>query len=206
MENEKLKTGTTNVAVVCKDCIIMGADRRITAGNLIMGKDYPKIYPITDNMVITISGVVSDVQLLTKHLRADIKLKHIRTNRAPTVKEIANLMATWNYSMLRSSYAIGGYLLGGFDKTANLFSIMPDGALKSHKDYAASGSGSIFCYGVLETNYKEHMTEAEGIKLVEDSLNAAMQRDSASGNGIDIYVISKDGAKQVVSKVVNARA
>jgi len=204
-EQEKLSTGTTTIGLVCKDCVVMAADRRITAGNMIMMKNYQKIKPVSDNMVLTVAGVVSDVQLVTKYLRSETKLKAIRSGRKILLKEAANLLSTWSYSMLRGSYAIGHYLLGGFDKTGGIYDINPDGALTLHEDYVVSGSGSVFAMGVLETLYKPGLTEEEGIQVVTKAIDAAMQRDSASGNGFDIYVASQDAVRHVVSKEINTK-
>lgn len=204
-EQEKLSTGTTTVGLVAKDCVVMAADRRITAGNYIMAKDFQKIWTVADHLVLTVSGVVSDVQLVSKYLRSEMKLKEIRSGRQATLKEAANLLSSWCYSMLRNSYAIGHYLLGGYDKKGRVYDISPDGALKEHNDYIMSGSGSVFAAGVFETLYKPGLSEEEGIVLVTKALNAALQRDSASGNGYDIFVIDKDGARHVVSREINTR-
>lgn len=204
-EQEKLSTGTTTVGLVAKDCVVMGADRRVTAGNYIMAKDFRKIWPVTDNMVLTVSGVVSDVQLVSKYLRSELKLKQIRAGRKPTLKEAANLLATWAYSMLRGSHAIGHYLLGGFGKTGSVYDISPDGALKEHTDYVVSGSGSVFAVGVFETLYEPELSEEDAVKLVTKAMNAALQRDSASGNGFDIFVIDKNSTRHVVSKEINTK-
>lgn len=205
MAEEKLSTGTTTIAVVCKDCVVMGADRRVTAGNYIMAKDFRKIWPVSENLVVTVAGVVSDVQLVSKYLRSELKLKQIRTGRLPTLKETANLLSTWCYSMLRGSYAIGHYLLGGYDKEPGVYDISPDGALKHHDDYVASGSGSLFAIGVLENDYKEGLSEQEGLALIAKALNASVNRDSASGSGFDIYVINKDGARHVHGKELKTK-
>ena len=43
MENENImKTGTTTVGIVCKDGIILAADKRATAGTLIATKNTQK--------------------------------------------------------------------------------------------------------------------------------------------------------------------
>jgi len=203
-QEERLKTGTTTVGVVCKDCVVMGADRRVTAGTFVAAKDYEKISPVAKHMVLTISGVVSDVQLVIKYLKAELRLKKIRSGRDATLKEAGNLLATWNYNLLRSQYSIGHFLLGGVDgKSRGIYDISPDGALKLHDKFVASGSGSVFSYGVLETEYKEGIGEEDGVKLVLRALNAALQRDAATGNGVDIYVITKDGARKAVSKEIN---
>ena len=68
------------------------------------------------------------------------------------------------------------------------------------EDYVASGSGSIVVYGILEAMYKKDISTKEGIDLVLKAINAAMQRDSASGNGIRIYVVNKESVKKVFDK------
>ncbi|MEM4398102.1 MAG: proteasome subunit beta, partial [Candidatus Woesearchaeota archaeon] len=67
---EIMKTGTTTVAIVAKDCIVLAADKRATAGNFIAGKKMDKILQVDDKMVITTAGSVSDIQLIVKLIKA----------------------------------------------------------------------------------------------------------------------------------------
>ena len=53
---------------------------------------------------------------------------------------------------------------------------------------------------MLETLYKKGMSVDEGVKLAVKAVNAAIQRDTASGNGIDVLAITSDGAKFVLEK------
>jgi proteasome beta subunit len=53
-------------------------------------------------------------------------------------------------------------------------------------------------YGVLEDNFTEGMSRIEALKLAARALYASGQRDAASGNGMDLAVITaKDGYQQV---------
>ena len=60
-------------------------------------------------------------------------------------------------------------------------------------------------FGVLETLYKKGITVDEGAKLAVKGINAAVQRDIASGNGIDVVTITKDGIKKVFSREIDTR-
>ena len=116
MVETELKTGTTTVALTCKDGIVLAADKRATAGYLISFKKFDKIMNITDNIAVTVAGTVSDVQLLTKYIRAELRLKKIRTHRDNTVKEATNLLATLVYNNIRKLSLIPGvchFLVGG---------------------------------------------------------------------------------------------
>jgi len=53
--------------------------------------------------------------------------------------------------------------------------------------------------------YKKGLSVEEGVKLAAKGINAAVQRDIASGNGIDIVTITKDGVKKVFSKVLEMK-
>lgn len=209
-EDDVLKTGTTTVGIMCKDCVVLAADKRATSGNFIASKKVDKVVPINERMALTTSGVVSDIQLLIKILKAELKLKSIRVDREPSVKEAANLMTNIIYSNIRKFSAIPGithFLLGGADADAlQLYDLFADGSITEVDDFVASGSGSELAYGVLEANYRKDLTEAEGVELAVKAINAAIQRDSASGEGIDVYVINKAGVKKAAQKKVNTRA
>jgi len=206
MVEKELKTGTTTVALVCKDGIILAADKRATSGNLISYKKFDKIISITDKVAVTVAGTVSDVQLLTKLIRAELKLKNIRTGRESGVKEAASLLANMVYNNIRKLSLIPGishFLVGGVDYSGfHLFDLAPDGSIVEVDDFVSSGSGSVMAYGVLETLYKKGLSVEEGVKLAVKCVNAAFQRDSASGDGIDIVTITKDGLKKALTKEI----
>ena len=63
---EQLKTGTTTVGIVCKDGIVLAADKRATAGTMIVDKRADKVHIINDDFAVTWAGTVSDAQLVTK--------------------------------------------------------------------------------------------------------------------------------------------
>ncbi|MFP4523661.1 MAG: proteasome subunit beta [Candidatus Woesearchaeota archaeon] len=206
MTENTLKTGTTTVGLRCKDCVVMAADMRATAGYLIANKNIEKVFALTDNIAITIAGSVSAIQVITKYLRSEIKLRMLRSGREFLVKEVASLLRNWVYSMIRHSGGmdVSHFLIGGSDREGVwLYDLFPDGSLTLLEDYATSGSGSSYVYGVLESNYKPDLSEQDGVDLAIKSIDAALQRDIASGNGLNVYVVDKNGARKVATKRVN---
>src|SRR3990167_4974469 len=169
MEDKELKTGTTTVGLVCKDGIVLAADKRATSGYLISWKKFDKIMPITSNIAVTVAGTVSDVQLLVKYLKAELKLKDLRTGRETTVKEGASLLANFVYNNIRKFSIIPGishFIIGGKDSSGfHLYDLSPDGSIVEVDDYISSGSGSVMAFGVLETLYKKGLSVEEGVKL-----------------------------------------
>ena len=208
-DKDLMKTGTTTLALLCKDGVVMGADKRATSGYIVAHKKFDKIINITDSIAVTVAGTVSDVQLLAKYIKAELKLKQIRTERESSVKEAANLLAMLVYNNIRKLSLIPGishFIVCGKDKLGfHIYDLSPDGSIADIDDYITSGSGSVMVYGVLETLYKKNMSVDEGVKLAVKAINAAVQRDIASGNGIDIVSITKDGIKKVLSKTVDIK-
>jgi len=208
-EHELLKTGTTTLGIVCKDGIVLAADKRATAGYLIAQSDVDKIQNITDKIAVTMAGTVSDAQLIIRLMESEIRLKQMRTGNGISVKEAANLMARMVYGNIRKMSMIPGishFLMGGIDNTGYyLYDIYPDGALSLCKNFVSSGSGSVMAYGVLESHYKPNLSINEGIQIAAKAINAAVKRDIASGDGMDIFTINADGAKKVLTREWNIK-
>ena len=204
-----LKTGTTTLGLICKDGIILAADRRATAGYLIANKKTQKIIPITDKIAVTIAGTASDAQLLARYVESELKLKMMRTKREVTVREAANLTARFTYNNIRRPSMIPGvahFIVGGADATGfYIYDVFPDGSISEVDDFISSGSGSVMVYGVLETLFKKDMTIDEAKSLAIKCINASIQRDIASGNGIDIIAIREDGIKQIFDKTIKSK-
>jgi len=209
LKDSILKTGTTILGIVCKDGVVMAADRQATGGHsIVLDKRAEKVLQINDYLVISGCGVSSDIHRVPKLLVAELKLKELRSKSRPSVKHAASLLANINYSGIRQPSMIpqqAGFLLAGFneDETTALFNVMPDGAIMEIKDYDASvGSGMPYVLGLLERQYKKNPTIQEGIELAKEALKSSTQRDIGSGYGIDIFTITKDGIKKVVEQTI----
>ena len=55
--------------------------------------------------------------------------------------------------------------------------------------------------GVLDPQFKKGMTEQEALDLAVKAIRSASMRDSASGDGIDILLINKDGTKETAETI-----
>jgi len=210
LKNSVLKTGTTVLGIVCKDGIVMGADRRVTAGHLVMSKKERKVKQITDYLVMSWTGGAADAFLSEKVIAAELRLKELKTKMRPTVKESAHLIGMMFYRNIRTPSMIPhivGTLVGGYneDGTFELYTIEPAGGVYKVEDYDANfSSGMPFVLGYLERQYNKNVTIKEGVELALESLKSSTQRDVGSGNGIDIFTINKDGIKHAVSQEITA--
>jgi proteasome beta subunit len=197
----ELKTGTTIVAIKAKDGVVVASDRRAVLLTYIASRDFPKIYKITDNVVIAAAGVASDFQFLAKILSANMKLKELRSGKNVTAKEVANFLSTLMYSHKMFPYLVEVVIAGKNNGGYGIYSLDPAGGINEEKDFCAYGSGMMFALGVLESNYKKDITVKAAKELAKQAILAAIQRDTGSGDGIEIVTITKDGVKQELIKL-----
>jgi proteasome beta subunit len=208
LKNSILKTGTTILGIVCKDGIVMAADRQSTAGNIVMNKNSKKIKVLNDYLVVASTGVVSDIQRTFKILAAELRLKNLKSKSRPTIRQSANLLSTITYAQVRQPSMVPsmvGTLLGGFDEDGSfsLYTVEPAGSVIKVEDYDANfGSGMPYVLGLLERQYKKDLTLKEGVELAKEALKSSTQRDVGSGYGIDIFTITKEGIEIVVEQEI----
>ena len=206
-----LRTGTSLVGIVCKGGIVMAGDRKSTlGGQIVANKNAVKAVQLNDYLVTSGTGVSSDIDMVKKLIKAELKLKELRDKKRPSVKEAANLIAMMAYRNIRQPSMvpfIAGTMVGGFneDGTTELYSIYPDGAINLIEDYTANvSSGMPYILGLLERQYKKDLTIKEGVELAIEAIKASSERDTASGFGVDVFTITKEGIKQVVKQKAEA--
>jgi proteasome beta subunit len=204
MENQ-FKKGTTTVGIICNDCVVIGADKRASMGFLIANKNVDKIIPITDKIAMSIAGMAADGQKLAKYLKAEMELYEMSTGIPPSLTVAANLLSNIVFSKAKSfiPYFVQLILAGKDDDEFSLYSLDMGGTNIKEQDYTSTGSGSPIAFGVLENSYKSGMSEEEGITLIVKALDAAMKRDMASGDGMSVFVINKDGTKKITQEQIN---
>ena len=196
MKEDELKKGTTTLGMVCKDGVILGTERRATMGTLIAHKTTQKLFKIDENLGLTVAGLVGDAQVLARYLSAEVELYKLKRDMEMSVKAASTLMANILSGRRYFPYWVA-LIIGGVDiDGGHVYSL--DAAGGSIEDqYVTTGSGSPYVYGVLEDNYKEDLSTTEGVNLAIRALSAAMRRDAASGDGIDIAIITKKAFKQL---------
>ncbi len=191
----ELKTGTTTVGLIAKDCVVLASDQRATMGFLIANKTAKKIFKITNRIGATIAGSVADAQSIMDLLSAEAKLFEIQRGRPIRVKALTRLLSNIMFQG-RGLYMLQ-CVVGGFDDegaqvyfTDYVGSVIPD-------KFVSTGSGSPVALGVLEVGYKDDLPKKKAIELGVRAVAAAIERDAASGNSILVSVIDKDGYQEI---------
>lgn len=193
---EARKTGTTTLGLVCKDAVIVAADKKATLGYMVESKETRKVYPLDKHIALTTAGYAGDSEAIVRMLKAQFKL--YKLERGPiTLKAASTLLA----NILQGNKYFPYYvqlILAGYDTEPHVYSVDMAGAVAGYEKFFSTGSGSPFVYGVLESAFKENMSVEDGIALAVKAISAAVQRDIASGGkGMIVAVIDKNGYREL---------
>ena len=209
INSKVLKTGTVTLGLVCKDGVVLGADRRVSYAGQGGGVSYfadrlKKIVHINERIIATIAGGAADAKRIASMIKAEFRLKELRTNEQISVEEAANFLANIVYRTIRTPSMIPSithFLVAGYDDSGcHLFDIGPDGHIKHTQTYASSGAGIVQADPILDSEYRTGMSLNEGVELVKKCIIASSGREPSVGAGMDIYKITKNSVNQDVKQ------
>ncbi|MBU7043907.1 MAG: archaeal proteasome endopeptidase complex subunit beta [Theionarchaea archaeon] len=192
--------GTTTVALVGKDGVVLASDKRASMGYAVAHKNAQKIFQLSDIVGATGAGSVGDIQNFVNLLKVESNLYRIKTNQELSVKSFATLASRILFGYRAFPY-LALFIIGGYDKNPTAYSLDPFGGMTEDK-FIATGSGMQVAQGILEDQYKETMSLDEMKKLAVRCIKAATERDLATGDGISMAVITKDGYKELTPKEI----
>ena len=113
------------------------------------------------------------------------------------------MMAYRNIRTPSMIMSVVGMLVGGVnpDGTVELYTVEPAGGVDKVEEYDANfSSGMPYILGLLERQFKPGMPVKEAIELAKECIKSSIERDTGSGNGIDVFSITSSGVKHEVSE------
>ena len=182
--------GATAIGAMYADGVVLAGDRRASYGTFILSKNARKVFRVTDTIGLTSAGMISDTQTILREAKYGANMFKLQTNREMNAKALAKLISNILFAN-RLAPLLTQIIVGGFDKGEKSIVVMDAlGSIVEDK-YAAAGSGSELSLGILEATYKDDMSYEDMKSLVLRTVRSTLERDSASGNGIDMLFISK---------------
>ena len=186
--------GATAVGITYQDGIVLAAEKRISYGNFVVNKNTKKIFTITDQVASACAGMVVDMQVLTRQVGALAKIRKFETRRDMATNSVAKLMSVIMFER-RYFPLLTQVIVGGVQTTPEIYTLDPLGSLLPD-NYAAVGTGAEMALGIMDAEYKKNMSEDTSKKLAIKAVKSSIQRDSASGDGIDVLMITKKGIEE----------
>ena len=191
--------GATAVGITYNGGLVLASERRIAYGNFVVSKTTKKTFVITSHVGAACAGLVADMQILSLQVSALAKIRKMEIKRDVPPNTIAKMMSNMMYER-RFFPLLTQVIVGGLVGSPVIFTLDPLGSVLPD-DYAAVGTGAEMALGILDQQYKKELNEAEATDLAVKSIRAAIMRDSASGDNIDVLVIDKNGIKETTKNI-----
>ncbi|MGA1974320.1 MAG: proteasome subunit beta [Conexivisphaerales archaeon] len=192
--SEFMIPGATAVGLVFDGGVVLAAEKRFTYGNFIMSKTGKKVFMLSSNTGAAFAGMIGDMQVLARNMQSLIRLREMETRRKMTPNSVAKLMSVVMYNRRMAPF-LNQVILAGVDTSPSIYILDALGSVIPDK-YAVVGSGTEIAIGVVESEYVDGLDEEKAKQLAIKSIKAASQRDAASGDGVDLIVISSSGIKE----------
>jgi proteasome beta subunit len=187
--------GATAVGITYDNGVLLASEKRVSYGNFVVNKNTKKTFAVTDHVGAACAGMVADMQVLVRQVSALSKIRRLETRRDVQPNSIAKLMSVImferRYFPLLTQVIVGGITTN----KPEIYTLDPLGSVLPDR-YAAVGTGAEMALGVMDADFSENLDEEKATSLALRAIRSSIQRDSASGDGIDLLIINKDGNKE----------
>ena len=183
--------GATVVGISTEDGVVLGAEKRITYGTFVVSKTGKKVFKISDSVGAGCAGLVADMQVLMREIAAYVKLLEFDLRRPVPPNSVAKLMSVIMFERRYFPF-LTQVIVAGVDGKPTVYVLDPLGSVIPD-EYAAVGSGAETAIGIIEAAYSREMSLKDAKELAVKSIKSAIQRDAASGDGVDLITITKKG-------------
>jgi proteasome alpha subunit len=173
-----VKLGNTAVGIVCKDGVLLVADKRVVE-KLIVSKSIEKVFQVDEHIGATAAGILSDGRILIERAQV-IAQQHRVTFDEPIepetlVKEISNVKQ--QFTQYGGARPFGVSLLFiGVDEEPCLFVTDPTGIFFKYKA-TAIGEFDMEVKDILDKQYRDGINVQEGLKLAVSALKKVLGKD-----------------------------
>lgn len=186
--------GATVVGISYNNGVILAAEKRVSFGNFVVNKNIKKTFSVTDQVGAACAGMVADMQILVRQVEALSKIRRLETRRSVPPNSVAKLMSVIMFER-RYFPLLTQVIVGGIDAKPEIYTLDPLGSVLPD-DYAAVGTGAELALGIMDAEYKPDMSEEKAKELAVRAIKSAIQRDAASGDGIDVLFVTKNGHRE----------
>jgi len=186
--------GATAVGIAFKGGVVVAAEKRVTYGTYVVSKTGRKVFKISDKVGAACAGLIGDMQVLMREISAYVKIRELEMRRELPPNSVAKLLSVIMFER-RFAPFITQIVIGGVDDKSLVYVLDPLGSIIPDK-YASVGSGAEMAIGVIENEYTDNMSEDAAKNLAIKSIKSSIQRDAASGDGIDIMIVTQSGIRE----------
>ena len=187
-----VKQGSTAIGFVCKDGIVLVADKRVN-NKLMIPEAVEKTFMVDDHIAITAAGIIPDARVLVDRAQLKAQQHGVTYNGKidilSVVKDICDLKQVCTQSAGLRPFGVS-LLIAGVEEDGipKLFLTEPYGLYFQYRA-AVVGEGEIEIDQILQKKYKTGMSCADAISLGVNALKGFLG-DNFAVERLDVVTIS----------------
>eukprot|EP01068_Selenidium_serpulae_P004052 Selendium_serpulae@DN3397_c0_g1_i1.p1 len=196
--------GSAMAAMSGRNCVAIATDERLGINQFqTVAADFQKAFKLTDRCYVGLAGLATDVQTVHHLLRFRANLYSLREERQMAPAVVSSVVGSLLYSRRFGPWFVSPVVAGLNEKNEPFISAFDFiGADCSAKDFVVSGTCSEALYGACESFYKPDMEPDELFDTISQCLMAATDRDTISGWGGVVHVITPE---KIISRRLKIR-
>ena len=206
---DNLLEGTTVLAAVYNEGIIIAGDRQATAGFQVGERRIRKVYEVDAYSAIAIAGIAGPAMEMAKLFQVQVefyeKIEGLPLSLEGKANSLSNMVKS-NLPMALQGLVVVP-IFAGYDlkrKQGKIFKYDAIGGQYEESEYYATGSGGKDAQATLKKLYSPDMSRADILKIVVEALWDAADEDVATG-GPDfireifptVHVIDSTGISEI---------
>jgi 20S proteasome subunit beta 5 len=184
--------GTTTLAFVFQDGMVIAVDSRATSGSYIASQSVNKVIEINKYLLGTMAGGAADCFYWEKLMGLHAKRHELAYGKRITAAAASMYLSNRVYRYKGYGLSMGTMICGWDDDAPGLYYVDDDGRRIEGKMFSV-GSGSTVAHGVLSTGYSYEMSKEDALNLGRSAIFHAAHRDAYSGGVINLYFMDKNG-------------
>lgn len=188
--------GTTTAAFITDQGIVVAVDSRATSGTYIASQTVKKVIEISPYLLGTMAGGAADCYYWERAMGVQAALHELKYGERIPIGAAARCLSDMLRNYKGRGLSVGSMVCGWDDEGPHIFYVDNEGACVQGNLFSV-GSGSLFAYGVLNTEYARNMPKAEALELGRRAIFHAAHRDAYSGGLVNLYFIDERGWTKV---------
>ena len=186
--------GATAVGISYTNGVVLAARKARFFWEFCGKQKYKENLPCDGESGRTCAGMIADMQVLVRQVTALAKIRRLETRREVPPNSIAKLMSVIMFER-RFFPLLTQVIVGGIDQKPQIYTLDPLGSVLPD-EYATVGTGAEMALGIMDAEYKPNMTEEKARDLAIRAISHRYKRDSSSGDGIDILMLTDNQPRE----------
>ncbi|KAJ8604587.1 hypothetical protein CTAYLR_007636 [Chrysophaeum taylorii] len=186
-----------------KGCVAVVADKRLGAGNALIGDGACRVLECGDRAVVAMRGLHADVQTLFEDLDSRLRLRWIEAGGRGTrawiePSALAAMVSVMLYAARLSPEEAHWFLepiVAGLSRKGDAYLCAQDslGAQLVSSKYVVVGTAAHSLHGACEALYEPDLDPHQLRDLAVRCMSAGLHRDCLSGRTLVVHLITPDG-------------